>query len=197
MDFGLVEGSPNTHPGQGTTNRRFYFHNMMLELLWIEDLEEVQSPRTKPMRLYERCLPTAEKVCPFGIAFRPTEKGESAPFQAWDYHPAYLPDFLKIEVAEGTPLSEPMYFYLSFASRQHRVGKREPMEHNPPLREVTSVSVHVNVQDGLSITGYMLNERGHVNIIRAGQNLLVIEFDKGELNQSKDFRPHLPLIFKW
>ena len=86
VDFGLVEGSSNTHPGQGTANRRFFFHNVMLELLWIEDLTEAQSPLTKTMRLYERCIEATEKVCPFGIDFRPTkEQQEAAPFTAWDY----------------------------------------------------------------------------------------------------------------
>lgn len=33
VSFGLVEGTSNKHPGQGTTNRRFFFHNAMLELL--------------------------------------------------------------------------------------------------------------------------------------------------------------------
>ncbi len=28
--FGLIEGSPNIHPGQGTANRRFFFGNMVL-----------------------------------------------------------------------------------------------------------------------------------------------------------------------
>ena len=32
-DFGLVEGSANRHPGQGTACRRFFFHNAMIELL--------------------------------------------------------------------------------------------------------------------------------------------------------------------
>jgi len=31
VEFGLLEGSSNTHPGQGTANRRFYFHNLMLK----------------------------------------------------------------------------------------------------------------------------------------------------------------------
>jgi len=26
--FGLTEGAPNVHPGQGTANRRFFFHNV-------------------------------------------------------------------------------------------------------------------------------------------------------------------------
>jgi hypothetical protein len=29
-EFGLIEGTPNCHPGQGTANRRFFFHNAML-----------------------------------------------------------------------------------------------------------------------------------------------------------------------
>ena len=27
VDFGLTEGPSNVHPGQGTANRRFFFHS--------------------------------------------------------------------------------------------------------------------------------------------------------------------------
>jgi len=40
---GLVEGSSNTHPGQGTANRRFFFESGFLELIWIHDELEAQS----------------------------------------------------------------------------------------------------------------------------------------------------------
>lgn len=41
-----------------------------------------------------------------------------------------LPEFLEIQVADGTPLREPMYFYLSFARRQDQAAKgREPLDH--------------------------------------------------------------------
>lgn len=30
IDFGLTEGSPNRHQGQGTANRRFFFRNAFL-----------------------------------------------------------------------------------------------------------------------------------------------------------------------
>ena len=49
--FGLLEGTPNTHPGQGTANRRFYFRNAMLELVWVRDEDEAQSPLIAPTRL--------------------------------------------------------------------------------------------------------------------------------------------------
>jgi hypothetical protein len=35
VTFGLTEGSSNLHLGQGTANRRFFFYNAMLELLWV------------------------------------------------------------------------------------------------------------------------------------------------------------------
>jgi hypothetical protein len=44
--FGLREGPPNRHPGQGTENRRFAFANAMIELVWVSDPEEVQKGST-------------------------------------------------------------------------------------------------------------------------------------------------------
>ena len=200
VNYGLVEGSSNIHPGQGTANRRFYFHNLMLELLWIENIEEAQSERTKPMRLSERCLSTTDTISPFGIGLRPTtEKNDKAPFPAWDYHPIYLPDFLKIQVAENTPLSEPMYFYRSFAARQDKapIEKREPMEHKFPLKEVTSVKICVNQDVELSYSACILNQFQNLSIIKDKEHLIELEFDNGTSNQLRDFRPDLPLIFRW
>jgi hypothetical protein len=70
VDFGLVEGSSNVHPGQGTANRRFFFHNFMLELLWGENIEEMTSETTKPMRLYEKYILRGSEISPFGLGFR-------------------------------------------------------------------------------------------------------------------------------
>lgn len=200
VEFGFREGSSNTHPGQGTANRRFYFHNLMLELLWVEDTEEVQNECTKPMRLFERCQLYSKVSSPFGIAFRPTTgTNETLPFPVWDYHPIYLPEFLKIQVADNTPLSEPMYFYLSFAVRQDNVSieKREPMEHSIPLKEVTSVKIHVCQDTDLSDSTCILNQIPNLSITKSKEHLIELEFDNGGLNQSRDFRPYLPLIFKW
>jgi hypothetical protein len=200
LEFGLTEGSSNSHPGQGTANRRFFFHNIMLELLWVENLEEVLSERTKPMRLFERCLSTSDKVSPFGIAFRPTAgKHEASPFSSWDYHPIYLPEFLSIQVADNTPLSEPMYFYLSFAARQEEIPieRREPMEHRVPLKDMTSVIIHVNQDFDLSDSAQILNKLHNFSIRRSEKHLIELEFNDGLLNQCKDFRPDLPLMFRW
>ena len=143
-EFGLIEGSPNTHPGQGTANRRFYFHNLMLELLWVENIDEVQSERTKPMRLFERCLLRTDEISPFGIGFRPPT-----------------------------------------------------MEHIVPLKEITSVRIHVNQDIDLSEAACVLNQLNNLSIIKGKEHLIEIEFDNRTLDEFRDFRPALPLLFRW
>ncbi|MDF2594930.1 MAG: hypothetical protein K0R69_1271 [Clostridia bacterium] len=200
IEFGLVEGSSNTHPGQGTANRRFFFQNMMLELLWVENIDEVKSERTQPMRLYERCLLRTPNTSPFGMAFRPTmEKDEEAPFPTWDYRPIYLPDFLKIQVARDTQLCEPMYFYLFFAQKQeiYLEEKKEPSKHKIPLKEVTAVKMYTNQQSDLSQSAKIINKLPNLSIEPSSQNLIELEFDHGIHKQLKDFRPDLPLLFRW
>jgi hypothetical protein len=197
--FGLIEGSPNTHPGQGTASRRFFFHNFMIELLWIENDEEALSERTRPMRLFERCLQVPD-CSPFGIGFRPSSgKSEPVSFPAWDYHPMYLPDPLKIQVAENTPLNEPMFFYLSFLKRQDTVSaeRREPMNHKIPLDEITSVRIKVNQKSPLSEAAVILNQLKNFTIEKSDEHLLELEFNNRNCRQCKDFRPALPLIFRW
>ena len=41
--FGLNEGKPNVHPGQGTACRRFSFRNGYIELLWVSNESEARS----------------------------------------------------------------------------------------------------------------------------------------------------------
>jgi hypothetical protein len=56
--LGLSEGSGNTHPGQGTANRRFFFANAFIELLWIADAEEIANEQTRPTSCANACRPT-------------------------------------------------------------------------------------------------------------------------------------------
>ena len=39
-EFGLIKGTLNEHPGQGTANRRFILSNTALELLYVRDEDE-------------------------------------------------------------------------------------------------------------------------------------------------------------
>ena len=69
--LGLKEGSANTHPGQGTACRRFFFSNAYLELAWVSDPLEAQAEAVVPTRLWERWSARGGVACPYGIVLRP------------------------------------------------------------------------------------------------------------------------------
>ena len=127
-DFGLTEGPANVHPGQGTANRRFFFHNAMFELLWVHDAVAAQNPRTRPTQLWERWQGRRGDASPFGICLRPQHaEPATLPFPAWTYEPAYLPAPRVVHIGENTAIiAEPMLLYLAFGQRPDTGGSRYP-----------------------------------------------------------------------
>lgn len=190
--FGLEEGSGNRHPGQGTANRRFFFHNAFIELLWLEDAAEAQSDATRSTMLYERLSAVDAGVSPFGICFRPAPGSDGQPpFAGWRYQPAYFPPGVACDIAPG-PLSEPMWFHIAPGGRPDALPpeRAQPLAHRVPLREITGLAV---VQPRCPISPSALP----VACAEGDAHLLEIEFDGGLRGRTHDFRPALPLIFKY
>lgn len=149
-EVGLVEGSPSAHPGQGTANRRFFFHNAMVELLWVHTPDEAQSERIRRTRLWERWRDRQTGACPFGICLRSTSQapqaGNAMAFSSWAYFPPYLPPSISIAVGTNSEiLTEPMLFQIPFGQRpdQAPVEKAQPLKHPLGLREITRIEVVV------------------------------------------------------
>jgi hypothetical protein len=141
LDAGLVEGSPNTHPGQGTANRRFFFESGFLELLWVHDEREAQSTLTAPTKLWDGWAERGRAANPFGICFSSPDGAVSIlPFPSWAYRPGYLSDERCILFADNLPLTEPEVFVLSWPQVQSS-PKTEPMRHPLGFCEMRSVSV--------------------------------------------------------
>src|SRR5438270_5546299 len=89
--WGLTEGPPNQHPGQGTACRRFFFQNAMLELLWVENETEARSEQTRRTRLRERWSAAGREASPFGIILRPDPQSPACLFPSWEYRPKAMP----------------------------------------------------------------------------------------------------------
>lgn len=109
----LAEGAPNTHPGQGTSCRRYFFHTNYLELLYVDNPVDAQSKLTGPTHLYPRWL-SRTSTCPFGLILRPTTSGPTTPpFPTFQYNPTYLPPNLSLHIAtNAADFSEPLVTYL-------------------------------------------------------------------------------------
>ena len=200
--FGLTEGAPNVHPGQGTACRRFFFHNAYLELLWVENSDEAQSGPARPMRLWERWTGRTDQACPFGLGFRPkANEAESPPFAAWLYRPAYLAESQNIPVATNSEVvSEPFLFYMPFVQRPDRrsyLNRRQPVEHPAGFREVSRVEVILPNVLRISPELQSVREPRLVEISEGAKHLLILCFDGESQRKEADFRPVLPLVFRW
>jgi hypothetical protein len=191
--FGLREGPPNRHPGQGTANRRFAFANAMIELLWVSDANEVQSECPRRTLLWERWSGREGEASPFGICLRPADsKNTESPFPAWEYRPAYLPHPLLMHIGEAG-VEEPMWIYLSFmrrVDREHRF-----VEHPIGIREITSLTLTTPVPLRSAASQRMV-ESGILSTQKGPKPLLEIGFDGKRRKELVDFRPHLPLVFQ-
>ncbi|GGB86621.1 hypothetical protein GCM10011352_10650 [Marinobacterium zhoushanense] len=198
IKLGLIEGVPNTHPGQGTANRRFFFRNFFIELLYLTDEREARSELTRPTQLYERLSAQDGTVSPLGICFRPGQgEAREVPFHSWGYRPRYLPEGLQVDVGMA-PITEPMWFYLSFASRPDRAAaeRRQPLEHAVGFKEVTTLKVCMPADDYSNPATQASTVEGF-EIAKAQEHRVEIAFDNGSSGKCRDFRPVLPLVFKW
>ena len=190
--FGLCEGPPNVHPGQGTANRRFFFANSMLELLWVENSAEAQNEVTAPTQLWERWTNRGAGACPFGVITRPVASDSIAlPFPAQKYQPIWLPPELRIYVSPAA-VTEPMWLYMPFLRRTDH--ERRFMGHPSGARKMTGLALETPLAPE-SPAAAALSERGIVSYQQGPDYLLTIELDHGLRRQSTDFRPNLPLVF--
>ncbi len=218
VTLGLTEGSSRTHPGQGTANRSFFFHNAMLELLWVHNPIEAQSDVIQRTRLWERwenrdssatCQTSArmhsgktvagcasgDRICPFGISLRPaTDPPDRATFPHWDYHPPYLPETLSIAVATNSEvLTEPMLFQIPFGKRPDQLSpeKAQPLDHPIGFREITRVEIITPVATPPSPELQIFLDNNHIKI-RNGLNYCIeLGFDGERQGQQMDLRSPL------
>ncbi|MBW4541889.1 MAG: VOC family protein [Myxacorys chilensis ATA2-1-KO14] len=198
--FGLIEGSSNTHPGQGTVNRRFFFHNAMLELLWIYSPEEAKSEPTHLTRLWERWRDRNNGACPFGFCLRSTDSGDTVAFSSWAYHPPYLPEAMSIAVGtNGDMLTEPMLFQIPFGQRpdSYPAEKSQPLDHAVGLREITRVELVSPAANSLSPEFQAVINTNQVKVRVGTEYFVELGFDQEQRGEQADFRPELPLIMSW
>lgn len=190
LDLGFLEGSSNTHPGQGTANRRIFFRNAMLEFLWICDEAEARSPAIERTRLWERSHFWETGYSPIGICLRwrsPKDAAtQSPPFKTWDFRPPYLPPTLKIDVASQTTPAEPLIFMTPFGKRPDTfTGDRiQPLNHPNNCQEMTRLKLSLPDNSTLSDAAQTLKTVTEIEIIRGTEFRVEVECDRGIHNKT-------------
>ncbi len=189
IELGLVEGPRNTHPGQGTANRRFFFANGMLELIWVADEAEAQSEMARPTLLSERWSKHTSGASPFGVILRPGDGDATPPFAGWNYSPPYFGGSRGLHIA-NTGIEEPMWAYFNIAHR--RDYEQRFVEHPAGFREITGFALE-SPTALWSDAARNLTQSGVLNVREGAAHLLEIEFDRAWRGEAWDLRPLLPL----
>ena len=193
LERGLHEGPGNEHPGQGTVNRRFFFRNMYLELVWFENFEEARQPEVQRTGLWERWVNRGNGGCPLGLVFRPGPEGAATPFPSWTYVPKYFPAGFSIEVARDIPANEPLLIYLPFA-RPAVVEDAAALPGGVKIGPITGFTLHLPQTDSLSPALHSL-VAARVVSVEPGRELMVDIHHQVESREIIDLRPRLPLRF--
>lgn len=195
QDFGLVEGTPNRHPGQGTANRRFFFHNAMLELFWVHDVAEAMSEQVRATGLFQHWNERRTGASPFGICLRPAAGAVlEPPFPAIKYHPSYFPAPAYIG-ANAARVEEPLLVYIPFAGKPG--PGTQPVDHAAGLVDVSALRIRGPGLNSLSAELSAVERTGVVSFFASDAPLMEIGFDGERRGQSNMFGPDLPLKFCW
>ncbi len=139
VKFGLVEGSNRVHVGQGTTNRKFYFNNFFLEILWVHNEYELKSDLVKPIGLWQRADYKKNKSSPYGLCLVNSDETNKLFENSFEYQPDYFPSGLAIEILKNENNPQlPWTFRLPFKGQKK--NETEPKNHKNGINRLTKVN---------------------------------------------------------
>jgi hypothetical protein len=139
VEFGLVEGSKRVHVGQGTTNRKFYFDNFFLEILWVHNDQEIKSDLVKPIGLWQRADYKRNQFSPYGLCIVNIDDNNGLFENSFKYQPDYFPNGMTIEILKNENNPQlPWTFRLPF--KRQKKKETEPKNHKNGIKRLTKVN---------------------------------------------------------
>ncbi|MEM9217264.1 MAG: VOC family protein [Cyanobacteria bacterium P01_F01_bin.150] len=190
IEHGFQEGPRNTHPGQGTANRRFYFANGMLEFIWVHDADEARNGPGRNLHFAERADDLT--ASPFGIIFVPDHTSSDMPFPGWHYQPAYFSPPRGFHVgANSHNIAEPLCFYFPFHGPG--VPKPQPSRNPQTISEVIISTPSTDTEKVLELA----SQADRLSIRPGQEHLMEITLDHHAHERTQDFRPAIPLVLHW
>ena len=188
--IGLAEGTPNDHPGQGTSNRRFFFCNTALELLYVRDAKEAEDGPGRRLRFPDRAFDASSS--PFGLITR-DDSSEGEPYAGWLYQPDYFQPGYGFLIGENSDLlDEPLCVHMPF-KLPPPTAQPVPIE---PFSTVTELRVHVPVTTPSDVLRRVSRVR-QITLVTSAPHLLELVFNNAAAGQFRDLRPVLPLQIRW
>lgn len=185
VEFGLSEGSSRLHPGQGTKNRKFYFGNFFLEILWVVSEEEIQNDLTSRTKLWERSQFKSNENSRFGLCLVNSELNDKLFEKSEKYQPIFLPRGMSIDVITNEEYpSLPWTFRLPF--RGEGKEHNEPTEHQNGIKKLSGAEFEIPTVTGeIEFMNYF--QESPIKFKNGNRTHLTLEFDNLSQNKSKEF----------
>jgi len=185
VDFGLTEGSNRVHTGQGTTNRKFYFQNFFLEVLWVHDEEEIKKESLKPIGLWQRADYKTNNFSRYGLCIVNTDETNDLFKGAYKYQPDYFPNGNTIDILknENNP-SIPWTFRLPFEGQKR--NESEPTNHVKGFSKLTKATFEITDENTAEFLKYFKSEQ-QCSFLKTHRSWLTLTFDYKCENKSWDF----------
>ena len=192
---GFEEGTRNIHPGQGTSNRRFFFSKVMLEFIWVRDAEEAENGAGRDLRFPQR--DTNPAASPFGIILRRKDSIDSQsskmPFNGWSYQPTYFEPPNAFHVgANSVNISQPLCIYVPFSLPKSSVNKGKI---NSSFA-ISNVCIHTPSIERSEVLE-VVDRADRLSIQYGKEHLMEMVFNDRSSGKVVDFRPEIPLIMYW
>ncbi len=190
-ESGMVEGSRNSHPGQGTANRRFFAANSTIELLYLNDVKEARFGPARGLRFADRLK--MDLASPFGLVLRYSDHLVDDELPGWQYCPEYFDAELCFRVGENSDLlEEPLCIVMPPGLARPELDAS--MEN--PAWQLTRLMISVPVVSP-SLPLAMVSACDGVELILNQPHWLVLEFNSGESGCEQSLMPHSPVVLRW
>ena len=189
--FGLKEGSSRRHPGQGTQNRKFYFDNFFLELLWVVDEKELAQGPAKETGLGARAQNQA--CSPFGICLDRLPDANLVFQDAFEYYPVYFPADKPIEYWALVHACPGLPWVFRLPDLGQKASPSEPGQSLGPLQWVAFEGPEaLPAQPQFAA----LSSLSTLNFIEGARFHLTLDFAEGGTSKNHRFES-LPLTFRY
>lgn len=192
--FGLTEGSSRVHPGQGTRNRKFYFENFFLEIVWVSNEVELTSEITAPTRLWERAHHKINGSSPFGLCLVNSPDTDYLFEESLKYRPAYLPGGMSFDIITNEKMP-----YLPWICRLPSSAKNIAQEqtiHPVGIKKSTNIKFGIQNPDYQNRFTDIISRASDICFQNAENHSLMLEFDDKRNRKIKRFA-NIPLIIEY
>jgi len=189
VKFGLTEGSGRKHQGIGTANRRVFFTNFYLEILWVQDPKEAQSVNS--LGIWERSNYQTNSYSRFGICLKNTEDTDSIFANSMKWQPDFLPQGNSVDIITN----EKMPWIFRFPRNRKRPDAIEPTYHQAEIQKLTKAIFHLKTLDFKEVLSN-IEENSILEFHQAPEEYLILDFDNERQGKTQKF-PELSLIINY